>query len=492
VLTLILTARLLLAAIFGFAGIAKLAAPSGARRAVVAFGVPEAAAAIVARTVVAAEFVVVALLLTARGYGALAALTMLTGFSAAVLVSLARGRVLECHCFGRLSTGQIGWPTLARNACFAGLATFVALDGRFAWILTAFTITMLTLWTGPTLYRRWAPRADTTAAGRAAERALPDRAGNSWTTEKLLDGQQALLLVFSQPGCGACEELLPEVDKWQRNERFAVALVNGGSANHGVPLELFDQQRAWFAAYDITATPSAVLIDRDGNLVSAPARGAGAIRKLVERAAQVSEANRFNRRGLLGRAAVGLTSAGALSAAACDSSAKHTETDALDVDGAWLCNQTFALCTTAPCTPSTTDPAISVCDCVVVNGYSVGFKPCPERAQSGTKVRSAFSTVNVNANFGVLSCPSGVPWANCLDVECEIDPRNPAVAKCQCLTVKTGESLTFGGGCDKATCNSTIWSAATPDLPATTQYRKGMKQLGQPMVDFPKTCPAPK
>jgi hypothetical protein len=67
---------------------------------------------------------------------------------------------------------------------------------------------------------------------------------------------------------------------------------------------------------------------------------------------------------------------------------------------------------------------------------------------------------------------------------------NPALAKCQCLTVKTGESRTFGGGCNTATCTSTIWSAATPDLPATARYRKGMNQLGQP-VNFPKTCSAP-
>jgi hypothetical protein len=183
----------------------------------------------------------------------------------------------------------------------------------------------------------------------------------------------------------------------------------------------------------------------------------------------------------------------AATAAACDKSGKASlpgNVDAFEVDGAWLCNQTFALCTTAPCVPSPTDPGISVCDCVVVNGYSVGFRNCSDRAQSGNKVRSAFSTVNVNANFGVLTCPSGVPWANCLDVECEIDPTNPAVAKCQCLTVTTGESRTFAGGCETATCTSTIWSAATPDLPATAQYRKGMNQIGQP-VNFPKTCPAP-
>jgi hypothetical protein len=131
-------------------------------------------------------------------------------------------------------------------------------------------------------------------------------------------------------------------------------------------------------------------------------------------------------------------------ASACDSGSKYSlprDVNAFEVDGAWLCNQTFALCTTAPCVPSPTDPNISVCNCVVVNGYSIGFKTCTDRAQSGKKVRSAFSTVNVNANLGVLSCPSGVPWA-------------------------------------------------TPDLPATVQYRKRMNLLGQP-VNFPKTCPAP-
>jgi hypothetical protein len=238
-----------------------------------------------------------------------------------------------------------------------------------------------------------------------------------------------------------------------------------------------------------------VLIDEGRRLVTA--RGAGAINDLVDQAVQVFEQTRFSRRVLLRRASVGLASAGVLpvvaaTAAACDSSSKNglpSDVNAFEVDGAWLCNQTFALCTTAPCVPSPSDPNISVCDCVVVNGYSIGFKTCTDRAQSGNNVRSAFSTVNVNTNFGVLSCPSGVPWANCLDVECEIEPTNPALAKCRCLTVKTGESLTFGGGCDTATCTSTIWSAATPDLPATAQYRKGMNLLGQP-VNFPKTCAA--
>ncbi|WP_066913686.1 thioredoxin family protein [Mycobacterium interjectum] len=480
----ILAARLVLAGMFAVAALTKLSDRGGARRAVTAFGVPRAAAAFVGPALIASEFGIAALLVAEPRTGGAAALLALAGFSVVALVSLARGRAIECHCFGRLSSAPLGWPTLARNGCFAALAASAALDGRFGWALTAFAVVALGLWLGPAARRRWTSRS-----GGAAGLALPDRAGHIWTLDELQENRRPLVLVFSQPGCGACEALLPEVARWQGDlgGRVTVALING-PAGHRVPLELVDESQASFAAYGITATPSAVLIDGGRRLDTA--LGAGAIGELVDRAARRTG---LTRRGLLRGASVGLLPAVAATAAACDGGGKTSppsNIDAFEVDGAWLCNQTFALCTTAPCVPSKTDPGISVCDCVVVNGYSVGFRDCSDRAQSGNKVRSAFSTVNVNANFGVLTCPSGVPWANCLDVECEIDPTNPAVAKCQCLTVTTGESRTFAGGCETATCTSTIWSAATPDLPATDQYRKGMNQIAQP-VNFPKSCPAP-
>ena len=496
-MTTMLAARVFLGGMFAVAGLAKLADRSGVRRAVVAFGVPGAAAAVAGSAMIATEFGIAALLVGGRWtrVGAVAALVLLAGFCAVVLVSLARGRRLQCHCFGRLSSGPLGWPTLARNGCFAALAVLVAGDGHFGWPVTAFAIIMLALWIGPASWRRWMARPGSAAAGLA----LPDRAGQIWTLDGLLEAHRPLVLIFSQPGCGACDALLPEVTRWQHDldGRVSVVLINGGPASGRVPMELIDERRASFAAYNITATPSAVLIEAGRRLDAA--RGAGAIRDLLDRAVQVADASRFTRRGLLRRASVGLASAGVLpvvaaTAAACDSGRNNSlpsDVNAFEVDGVWICNQTFALCTTAPCVPSPTDPNVSVCDCVVVNGHSLGFKGCTERAQSGSKVRSNFSTVNINANFGVLSCPSGVAWANCLDVECEIDPINPARAKCQCLTVKTGQSVTFGGGCDTATCTSTIWSAATPDVyqQGMGQYRTAMNQLGQP-VSFPKTCPA--
>ena len=158
----------------------------------------------------------------------------------------------------------------------------------------------------------------------------------------------------------------------------------------------------------------------------------------------------------------------------------------LEVDGAWLCRQPYALCTTAPCERSASDPTTASCRCVVLNGYSMGYTTCPERALTGTSLISTFSTENVTSAFGVLSCPEDAPWANCVDMPCEIDPLDPALATCQCQVVETGPSFTFGGGCDASQCTSTIWSGAAP--PGVTQYATAMACINQP-VTFPATCP---
>jgi hypothetical protein len=158
----------------------------------------------------------------------------------------------------------------------------------------------------------------------------------------------------------------------------------------------------------------------------------------------------------------------------------------ISIDGAWLCRQPYALCTTAPCERSTSDATMATCRCVVLDGYSIGFTTCRAREPAGKTLVSTFSTQNVTPAFGVLTCPEDVPWANCLDMPCELDRLNPAVATCQCHMVESGPSLTFGGGCDTRTCSSVIWSAATP--PGVTQYAAAMRCVNQP-VTFPATCP---
>jgi hypothetical protein len=159
----------------------------------------------------------------------------------------------------------------------------------------------------------------------------------------------------------------------------------------------------------------------------------------------------------------------------------------VSVDGAWLCRQPYALCTTAPCERSPSDATIANCRCVVLDGYSIGYTTCSERELVGKRLVSTFSTQNVTSAFGALTCAEDVPWANCLDMPCALDPLNPAQATCQCQIVETGPSFTFGGGCDTRNCSSVIWSAASP--PGVTQYATAMRCAGQP-VTFPATCPS--
>jgi hypothetical protein len=122
-------------------------------------------------------------------------------------------------------------------------------------------------------------------------------------------------------------------------------------------------------------------------------------------------------------------------------------------------------------------------------GYAVGFKSCSERAPKGTTLHSNFSTQLVTSTTRVMTCPADAPWGNCLDVVCNVDPHDASKAQCQCVLVKTGPSLTFGGSCQTNTCTSTIWSAATSNLPGSAQLEKGMKQIGLALTR-PKSCPA--
>ncbi len=162
--------------------------------------------------------------------------------------------------------------------------------------------------------------------------------------------------------------------------------------------------------------------------------------------------------------------------------------DAIPIDGAWFCNQTYALCNTALCARSADDPSMADCRCVVLNGYSIGFKTCEERAQVGTSLWSTFSTANVNSEFGILVCPGDAAWANCLDYPCEMDARDPALATCQCAVVETGPFRTFGGRCDERMCIAELLSGAPLEAPGVTQYEAGMQQVKQ-AITLPVTCP---
>jgi peroxiredoxin len=500
-------ARFVLAGVFLVSAVAKLADRAGSWRALVGFGAPERLARPLGCLVVGAELAVAVALLwgRARVAGALGAVVLVSVFSAVVVVTVATGRRAECHCFGRLSAGRVGWPSVARNALLGALAGYVAVGGALP-LFGAIAVVAGAVWLGlrvPLRLRRGAP---------APAFSLVDGSVSGHTLEGLLAHKRPLLLVFIQPGCGACETVLPDLTRWHADlaGELTLVVVGGGSASRstGYPV-LADASGAVATAYGVTATPSAVLVDRAGRIASGTARGPAEIRELVAGRFGTPAEPRHSRRTVVARAARGLASVGVLPviAAACgtakttsgtgEASASSTtghgpgRPKSLRVGKVYVCDQAYALCTDAPCVRSKQNPNIAICDCVVKSGYSIGFHTCSRRAPHGTTLYSDFSTALVTSTTRALTCPSTIPWADCVDSICARDPSDPTKAKCRCQVIKNGPAFTFGGNCDARTCSTTIWSGSSPSLGAETgspAVKAAMKRLGQPIV-LPPPCP---
>jgi methylamine dehydrogenase accessory protein MauD len=339
----VLFARLLLAVVFAVAGVAKLADREGSRQAVAGFGVPAALAAPLGILLPFAELAVaIALIPTATAFwGALGALVLLLLFVAGIGANLARGRRPDCHCFGQLHSAPAGWATLARNGALAAVAAFLVwrgLEGEVGpsvvgWIgalsatqllVLACAMILLALvaaqwWfllvllrqNGRLLARLNAVEERLATAGVAPSEnggmtpglpvgtpapafALKDLDGEEVTLDGLRARGKPVMLLFTDPNCGPCSELLPEVGHWQQHhaEKLTISLVGRGSAEenradaseHGVENVLL--QEDWEVAddYEIDATPSAVVVDPEGTIESPVAEGPDEVEALVAQA----------------------------------------------------------------------------------------------------------------------------------------------------------------------------------------------------------------
>jgi putative oxidoreductase len=119
--------RLALAAVFLWAGVAKLVDPAGFAEEIANYRFFPALAPILAATLPSIEILVGAVLLVGprawRAGAALLALVLLVVFTAAVTASRLRGIDLRCGCFG-VGGAQVTWLTVARDVlfCVAALA----------------------------------------------------------------------------------------------------------------------------------------------------------------------------------------------------------------------------------------------------------------------------------------------------------------------------------------------------------------------------------
>lgn len=337
----LLIARVLLCVVFLVAGLAKLADLKGSQHAMRDFGMPTVLANPFGVLLPLVELAVgLALLLPSIAWwGGLAALLLLLLFVAGIGYNLARGRTPDCHCFGQLHSAPAGWPTLIRNLVLAAIATIVvgfglntSQVGVLDWlaplsviqrveVLGGILLLALLIGEGWLLLQimsqqgRLLLRLESleTQRGEAGLAEAPLVAGTvglavgtpapsfilaTLTSETIsLQSLRALgkpiVLLFSDPGCGPCNALLPEIGQWQREHagKLVVALISRGTveanrskvSEHGLRHVLLQHDREVAEAYHASGTPSAVLIRRDGTIGSALAQGAEPIRQLVTR-----------------------------------------------------------------------------------------------------------------------------------------------------------------------------------------------------------------
>lgn len=318
----VVLARLVLAVVFVVSAIAKLRDRPGTREAVQQFGVPAPLVGIVAAGLPLAELVCAALLVSAdpgATVGAVAALTLLAAFTVAVVVNVVRGRRFDCHCFGQVGGGSIGWGTVVRNGALLALAglslvgagslgsvpaeladhsasELLAGAGVAVLVLTivALAVVLRTLMGryGAVLLRLEALETVTglTQAQAAPSFSLPDLDGTVVSLDDVLEQARPVLVAFVSPTCSICSELLPDLAAWQQDPDAAVSVVvvsNGTVQANRTKLGqtptlrvLLQDDRSMAREYGVQGTPAAVLLGADGRFAAPVAHGIDAIREL--------------------------------------------------------------------------------------------------------------------------------------------------------------------------------------------------------------------
>jgi peroxiredoxin/uncharacterized membrane protein YphA (DoxX/SURF4 family) len=313
---LLLAARLILAAVFLVSGISKLFDLAGSQAAMRSFGVPESLSRVGGVLLPIVELVIAVFLIpqSTALWASWLALLLLAVFIVGVAYNLSRGRTFDCHCFGQLTTSEIGTSTLVRNVVLAVLAAFVAISGvttasgvgpsvrevfgemsAFEWVMLALGVIVLlalagVAWllvhllgqNGRLLVRldriesaledadiELLDEDDEDEEDEEEEEGLPFGApapafslsglyGETMTLDALRAAEKPVLLIFSDPGCGPCNAMMSDVGKWQRDhaDKLNVVVISRGA---------IEENRAKKKQYNLTT----VLMQQDNEVADA-------------------------------------------------------------------------------------------------------------------------------------------------------------------------------------------------------------------------------
>lgn len=315
---ILLAARVLLAVVFAVAAAGKLLNRPRTLETLGEFGVPAPIRGPVALALPFAELAIAIALLPAASaaWAALVATLLLAAFTVAVVRVLARGQQVDCNCFGSLGSSRVTRWTVARNLILLAIAGTVAIAGQsdpgpgaVAWIgdldgaalaagvaIALAALNFVFFWqlmrqNGRLLTELEALKdgsAGSTPTGPqpgdpAPDFGLPALGGGQLALEQLLAAGRGLVVVVTDPNCGACDPLLPEIGRLQRDPETPVPLVlisrgdpednRAKAAEHGLEPMLLEDEYEVSRALGINGAPGAVRLDPEGRFVAKPSMG---------------------------------------------------------------------------------------------------------------------------------------------------------------------------------------------------------------------------
>lgn len=342
--TLVVIARLVLLAVFAVAGVAKLVDPAGFKNGLASFAVPFGLHRPVAAALPWIELAIAAPLLLPDTvwWAGLAALLCLVAFTTLIGLHLVQGRRPVCNCFGQASPRPISGNSLLRNGALIACSLLIVsfgpsheYSGPESWRQTFTTkldvasiligvllvFAMLSGWVVFYLLRQQGRlmlridnlelRIEAAGIGQAVPAAptsmglplgqpapsfaLPQLDGGQLSLDVLRSTGKPMVLIFSDPQCGPCTALLPQLSGWQRQYEhdLTLVLVSRGTVDDNrakigtlrMNTVVLQVDREVAHAYLAQVTPSAVRIDRDGTIGSALALGELDIAALVHETA---------------------------------------------------------------------------------------------------------------------------------------------------------------------------------------------------------------
>lgn len=346
---LLLVARILLAGIFGVAGIAKLYDLSGSKKAVKDFGVPEVLARPLGVVLPIVEIIVAGLLLFTQTswFGAIGAGVLLLAFVAGMAIQMIKGNAPDCHCFGQIHSEPVSPKSLIRNAVFLILPILLIISGRESQGLNLFDtsgdnlqetpmqiiigiavvgllvavvyflkliseqqtqimrrieILELTAHDGTKEVEREdaaAPAEGMPIGSVAPEFVLPDLNGKEVALKDLLTPKKTTLFLFVSPTCNPCGALLPEIEEWQEEfkDKLRFVFISSGKAKENAEKlggnsfkqVLLQKDREVAEIFGAKWTPTALFINPDGTIASRVAAGDSAIREFIDKFRSESE-----------------------------------------------------------------------------------------------------------------------------------------------------------------------------------------------------------